>query len=167
MSPLWAAMVLLWVVVILLVFATAGILQKVRQLERRGATAPGPANSDAVATVTPSGGRIVSAVLVVEEGCGVCAEVMPRFSAAASGSEADRVEFVVVSNGAGQSAYKLGADVRLVADRDVHRALEPGWFPAMLIVTADRVIAAVEPAGSPEAIDHLVTRVVERAAELR
>lgn len=167
MSPTVAAIVLLWIVVLVLAFAMAGILQKVRDLERRGTSGPAAVpDTEAVDAVAPEEGQAVSAVLLVEEGCGVCAEVLPSFTAARSLSGSERVNFVVVTNSSDGTGYDIG-DVQVLADPDIHARLEPGWFPAMLIVTPDRVIAAVEPAGSPEAVEDLVVRVTSRAAAAR
>lgn len=172
MSPLVAAVILLWILVVLLVFAMAGILRKVRALEQRAAAAPAAApmrdtsEADAVAMVAPRGDQVLSAVLIVEEGCGVCAEVLPRFTAATTEIGSERVDYIVLSNDT-ESDYAVPDDVRLIADRQLHAALDPGWFPAILVITDDRVIQAVEPAGSPEAVDALVAKLARRAEARR
>lgn len=160
MSPLAAAVVLLWALVIVLAFAVAGLKQQVRTLETR----PRPSTSgngalDAVAAVAPVSDKPRAAVMVVRDSCGVCEEMLPEFLASAERAQTS-LEHVVLA----EHDIDLGdSQVRLVADPEVHASLEPGWFPALLIVTSELRILAAEPVGSPDAL----RAALDQAASVR
>lgn len=167
MDPVVAAVAILAAVVLILVFAMAGLLQRVKELERRlraGASLPAPtaaSNDEGRYEVAPRGGAWLSAVLVVQQGCGVCASVMPTFIGAASPGSPG-LELVILTDGEPPDAGTL----RVVEDDELHRRLDPGYVPAMLIVDADSIIIAAEPAGSPEAVGVLLSRASKLAERL-
>lgn len=166
MTPIAAVVAVLVVVVTLLTFAFAGVLQRVKSLEKRfraGVASPSGEEGSDHYEVAPQGEARVAAVLFVQAGCPVCSDVIPAFVQAAASQSTIDVEFVILSD----VSATPSSEVRVVTDPELHQRLNPGYFPAILVVDKASVIVAAEPAGSVDAVKHLVSRTFTYADKLK
>jgi hypothetical protein len=162
MEVLTAAVLLAWLLLVLLAFAMAGLLRQVRDLQAALTRQRGTATRSGLpVSIRPSAGHAYAAVLLVDDGCPICARVAPAFARLAHGAPAD-IDFVLLRR-SNSLAWEPPEGVRLVADQAAHHRLDPGWQPAVVVLDADGDVLATEPAGSEEA----VRAVVETIAGLR
>lgn len=167
MSATSAGLILLWIVVIVLLFAMAGLRQQVRRLQYGAALADAsPQSSRTVRRKTvdlqPVSGRSKLALLLVTEGCAVCHEVTPWFIAEASTNS--EVDFAILTRAQNGAPADVGR-ARHVIDARLFNDIDPGWQPALIIVDADGSVESVEPVGSKDAIDFELTKL--RGAQAR
>jgi hypothetical protein len=162
MSPLTAAVLLLWVVVLVLALACAGLLRQLREVQHDLAllqrSASGVSRRSAVPDVlVPRDGAELTVALLVSPGCEVCEEILPIFLDDVV-SRRPRIDPVVLSwDGASVPASRAG--VRTVLDTSAYRSVDPGWTPALAVIDRSGAVAGVEPVGSPTAIREVLATV--------
>lgn len=164
MDALTAAVVLAWAVIVVLGFAMAGLLHQLRALQAtisREHVAGSRAGSDSSSrsmpvSVLPAGGQRLSAILLADDDCVICHEVAPAFAALAYARSAAFDSVILTYTDSETFAALRG--VRFVSDSSAYHMLNPGWRPALIIITANGNQLAAEPAGSEEAIRTLLDR---------
>lgn len=160
MSPELALLVLLSAVVVILCLASAGLLGRIRALEKaistRGrATKP---QELASAVLMPTNNASISATLLVDKNCRACADALEQFADAARADDTGNVDYIVLADYELATESQPGAPRRIV-DVMSHASLHPGWTPALVMVDRENGLLRVEPAGSEKAI----TTILERA----
>ncbi|MBM0125353.1 hypothetical protein [Pimelobacter simplex] len=117
----------------------SGIDAKLLDVETRGEVA--------AALPTASRGAMV---LVIDEGCSICEEVVPLFAQLMAAEDNDGFAAVVVSRSRTRTE---GAErVRHLADPRLHHHLDPGYLPAMHYILPDGEPGLTEPVGSREGL---------------
>lgn len=135
----------------------AALLRDVRQVQRgirrERRSEPWPAS-----LVSPTG---VSLVLVVSEGCSVCAEAAVTLSSAVT--RVDGLLTVSILADTDSVRHASSGSVRVVTDDDTYARLFPGWVPA-LAVFEEGELKTLQPAGSEEAVLHIVDTASKRVS---
>lgn len=163
MEALTAAVILAWIVIAILAFAMAGLLQQLRSVQA-AVTRKGLASADSgnhpvrqlPDSVLPLPGKSQSAVLLVDTDCPVCAEITPVFSELAAAQT--EIDFLVLGYGTSEKWDSL-RNVRVLSDATAFHLLDPGWRPALIVLDATGTIMATEPVGSVEAVRSVVGKI--------
>ncbi|WFF02986.1 hypothetical protein [Micromonospora sp. WMMD964] len=167
MDLITAAVILAWIVLVLLAFALAGVLRQIRDIQ---ATLQGHRTGlvpqrQLPGTILPTGDKNLSLVLLVDEGCAVCAEVTPVFAELAAAHQGD-IMFTLLS-AARSDKFSAVEGVGYLADSVGYHILDPGWRPAVALVDRDGEILLAEPAGSEAALRSVVDRVTDTRTRAR
>lgn len=175
MEALVGAVVLAWIVLVVLAFATAGLLRQLRDVQvalsraqLAGGAGPVPAARELPASVMPRGSATHAVVLVVDDHCPMCAEVAPEFDrlAATTGPGEGELDLVVLGR---TPAEKFAAleHARYVTDSAAYHRLDPGWRPAIVVLNSAGEVLAAEPAGSVDAVRSILADVTTTVNALR
>lgn len=174
-----AALLAVWVVLVLMAFAMAGLLRQQRDLQAavlRLGGRPSPPPAPVQLRPTRPGATLV--VVIADRRCTSCPDVLREFLRLAP-ELADDLEAVVLtasaapdgpvaSNGSATSNGSIapsGSDgtgvwaelersteIRLVVDPAGYHLLDPGWRPALLQIDHAGAVLRTVPVGSPAAL---------------
>lgn len=149
MEFMTAALLLTWVVLAVLAFGLAGLLRQLRDVQaslRAHADVTGEPTAPAV--VWPIQGQGLAIVLVADDTCPICADLIPELPAVAEAAPTD-VDVVVVASGSSTKWQDASPDrVRVVTAPDALRGIDPGWRPALLAIDDSGRVLAAEPVGN-------------------
>lgn len=164
MSIATASMVLLWLVVLLIAAALAGLLREVRALQAGGARPiPRSPNADSPPTaLLPKNGTQFSAVLLITKGCPVCEAATATFTELAE-QHSPILTSLLLGDYDVQTA---SATVSVVDDLNLHARFFPGWAPALMFVDARGTVVGFQPAGSEDAVRQGIAMAVEKSAQM-
>lgn len=93
-------------------------------------------------------------VLVIDDACSICEEVVPLFKEIAVTTRPD-VAAAIVSRQPTKFAETNGAVAHL-ADRRIHHHLDPGYLPALHFIMTNGEPALTEPVGSRHGLTEAV-----------
>ncbi|MEU1251053.1 hypothetical protein ACPXB5_13025 [Micromonospora arida] len=151
MDLVTAALVLTWVVLVLIALGLAGMMRQLRDVQAAVHGHPSGRSGARLAppTVRPREGAQFALILLVDDNCSACAEVAPAFAASVRHLPA-HIEPVML--GYDNSTRYAGMDARFVADSTAYHHLDPGWRPALVLISAEGAVLLAEPVGSADAL---------------
>ncbi|HEX2050455.1 MAG TPA: hypothetical protein VHJ34_07465 [Actinomycetota bacterium] len=149
-----AALVLSWIAIVVLALALAGLVRQVREVRAVVVDGFGPSflTGAAPSALHPSPGKDGTVVLVLGS-MDADRALVDALERAARGRDA--IEFKVLAE-PGADVPRV-AGVHVVADGAAAAQVRLPWYPALVHVGRDGVVADAAPVGAPEA----VARVVE------
>lgn len=144
MSFTHAALILAWLAIVVLALGFAALLQQLRTLQAAlrlppGARAGLPESARSLRPVTTSRRYVFTA----DQGCSICAEVLPEFRELAA-KYAGTAEFAVL---AASGDYPRSAGVDVLVDAQAYRDLAPSWSPGIVVIAADGTVVEAVPGG--------------------
>lgn len=95
-------------------------------------------------------GVVGALVLVIDENCSICDEVVPLFVEAVRPSSTNFTATVVTR--APVDIELPGDRVQHIADRRLHHHLDPGYLPALHVLSPSGEAVLTEPVGSREGL---------------
>lgn len=155
MSVTAAVIVLLWLVVLYLLVATAALWQQVKLLQAAGPNISSQPHEDSP-TVSAEIVPLPAGILLVTPGCNSCKAAVERLDSVAT--EMYEANFLVLTRSAD---YVMPAEssIHLLLDAELFNSLDPGWQPALVSVGADGAVVSTEPVGSNDALDFAVSNL--------
>lgn len=169
MSPTTAALILAWIVLSLLAFALAGVLQQLRTLQRNFASitteksgAVSVAPREVSPLLLPSNSKGMTVALLVTDGCPICESVVPTFAEIAALGKS--IDFVIL-NRSDSVLPSTSGPIRFVADSGAYMHVDPGWKPALIMIDGTGKVLRIEPAGSRDAVRAGVRTAVAMQAQ--
>lgn len=170
MSAMAALLGLAWLAIVVLALALAGTLKQLRDVQAALVELGGQLGRQHVPeSLRPAGGQAgvqadgqgtdsLAVVLLVDQLCVSCAEVVGEFvELAAAGLDTDAI--VLTHSDDERWDVVRHSPARLVLDRATYHRLDPGWRPAVLAVDANGTVRSAVPAGSREALRDAVHAV--------
>lgn len=151
-----AALVAVWIVVIVLVLAMAAMRQQIRvlQSDQAGAGRSASARKNISRFAITQAGR-PTIVLLISEGCPSCGEVLPLFTSLSGSVDTN---FVVLARKYREPPPDV-APAEFVTNPELFNYLDPGWQPAMIKCGAGGDVEMLEPVGSAVAFQAAVRRL--------
>jgi hypothetical protein len=157
-----AALILAWIILVLLVFAMAGMLRQISELRAslRNLAAQGPM-AVVGARRSEFAGESPGAVLVVDPGCGLCRPIYEAFLA----NDAATILRRSVLSQTELSGWPVDTDVPVRIDEELVRELDVPWSPALLVTDRDGMVVTAGPLGSAEEVQERISEVGRELAE--
>ncbi|GGJ95406.1 hypothetical protein GCM10010123_26490 [Pilimelia anulata] len=157
---LTAALVLSWVAIGLLAAGYAALTVQVRAL-RNAAPPPsgGPTGTARVHELAAPRPEVLTAVLVVSQGCATCKTVFPAWASAARLLRARGLHTAVLSAD-GSAHWELDPEDRLLLQSQLSAPLLLAYQPALATVDHHGVVRSTEPVGSVRRLEELCAALV-------
>lgn len=169
MSAMAALLGLAWLAIVVLALALAGTLKQLRDVQAALVELGGqlgrqhvpeslrPAGAQPGVQAGGQGTDSLAVVLLVDQLCVSCKEVVGEFVELAAGLDNDAI--VLTHSDDERFDVVRQSPARLVLDRATYHRLDPGWRPAVLAVDANGTVRSAVPAGSREALRDAVHAV--------
>jgi hypothetical protein len=166
MSVLAAALTLAWGCLGVLTLAMAGMLRQLRELQTevvqlRSEQGMQPWRDTMGRRVPRLAGAGPAVLLVLDPGCGLCAEVHEPFTRLPA--EHPDIRFEVLSPRAPRQHWADAPSICSRVDPALVAELDLPWAPALLHVDSDGTVLAAEPVVAAQQLSQRVTGLLNRA----